>query len=194
MHSIIINVNLPARDGNKSSMDHAQTGNLDRSILNSSGRGLRNLCNVLRNNVEEAEKVQRLTRAENANSYESFLPNNIEPSAERVTHHNPSTFFLQTMYFIIKFLENLAVVLYVIWKYRMRENTNFHLHGIAWKTGLALGVGSIISWLSHTAYYRIYGHPWKYANGPTMSSKSFKCVMYVCGEVKRIDMPKTQRK
>ena len=58
---------------------------------------------------------------------------------------------------------------------------------------LTLLLGTLISWISHISYYRLHGHPWKFANGPTINfgtegkdQKSFRCDMYMLGQHKTI--------
>ena len=109
-----------------------------------------------------------------------------------ITHHNPSTFFLQTTYFIIKFLEYLGVVLLTICYYPIWGDEPFLLFHT--KIGLTLGLGSLVSWVSHLIYYRLHGHPWHSANGPTINlsthvkKNSFKCDIHSFGERSQIEI------
>ena len=127
----------------------------------------------------------------NKRQTEEHSPLNGNSTTQRKsTHHNQSTFFLQTTYFVIRFAENLTVLLLVTQYCEMQNNPLFRT--FPYKLGLTLGFGSVISWLSHMAYYRLYGHPWKSSNGPTANiskeaNKNFlKCDLFLCGSRKSI--------
>lgn len=108
-----------------------------------------------------------------------------------VTQHNPSTFFVQTLYFCIKFIENLTILHLVMYYCKLSNDTTFST--FYWKLRLTLYLGSLITWLSHIAHYRLHGHPWKFANGPTVyysykkKKKTMKWELYVFGKRIKID-------
>ena len=125
--------------------------------------------------------IEANTQAEDASTMEVLRSNTRQDNnaIETVVHHNPTTFFLQTMYFVIKFLENLAVVLLVmfyceIWRYGS-------------KIGLTLGLGSLLTWVSHSFYYKVHGHPWKFSNGPSIGCWHCKYRLYLFGECKLVN-------
>ena len=101
-------------------------------------------------------------------------------------HHNPSTFCVQTLYFVIKFIEHLLVVLLVT--YYCDISTYLRRDTFTTKIPFTLCFGTLISLLSHAAYYRLFGHPWKLANGPTfdVDKRSCRFDMYVFGTRKTI--------
>ena len=93
---------------------------------------------------------------------------------EGTSHHNPPTFFLQTIYFVLKFGENLIVLLILFVYYNIQDivssdSTNTRFSTFPTVLGLTLAIGSFITWGSHVAYYRFHGHPWKSANGPLVN-------------------------
>ena len=106
------------------------------------------------------------------------------------TYHNPPTFILQTLYFLIKLVENVSAVLFVTFYCKISNNSIFET--FPKKVGIyTLFAGTLISWFSHILYYRLHGHPWKFANGPTVNfgskkneQKYFKADMYVLGQHK----------
>ena len=117
-----------------------------------------------------------ITSNENSFKLDEFLSKNkgyskhkvLKEDEWRVTHHNPSTFFLQTMHFAIKFLENATIVCLLNYYCEIASDPIFIR--FPWKMFLILSGVSILSWISHTSYYRLHGHPWKLANGPTFHS------------------------
>ena len=122
---------------------------------------------------------------------------NISLTSKKITtHHNPSTFLLQSTYFLIKLIENILVILALIVHYKIQNLTTEGgeermFSSFPLKIGLTVGVGTLISWVSHVIYYRLHGHLWKSANGPTINVEkslcSFKYEYYLCGKRKESD-------
>ena len=59
--------------------------------------------------------------------------------------------------------------------------------------GLNLGIGTLLTWTTHILYYRVYGHPWKYSNGPSGGKWYFKCQLHLNGKQISIGNNKSQK-
>ena len=111
---------------------------------------------------------------------------------EDETHHNPSTFVVQTIYFFVKFIEYLTILLLVMVYCEIDSDKVFET--FRWKLSVTLVCGSVISWLSHIGYYRLYGHPWSFSNGPTINlsternQNSLNLEFFLLGRRKKITM------
>ena len=100
-------------------------------------------------------------------------------------HHTPSTFFLQALFLLIKVVENIVVYQVVIhscqiWKgIELFENLELNIGHII------LG-GTLLTWISHSIYYRFFGHPWSYSNGPSVGKWFLRYQIHFMGKTLRI--------
>ena len=158
--STILNVNLIPPEGYK-----LATTQQDKAVRGMNEYG-----------QDELDTDEEGKDARGTNEYEKdevqFPLTNAYKADEEWTHHNPSTFVLQTFYFLVKFFEHLTILLLVIVYCEIQSDAVFRT--FPWKLGVTLVAGSCISWLSHLAYYRLYGHPWKFSNGPTINVSTEK--------------------
>jgi hypothetical protein len=184
--SIIINVNVIPLKGYRvdkyASKGHHRSSNMDETERSPINDAL----------IEKGQPTGKQPQPNTKNS---------QKSKKITTHHNPSTFLLQTTYFIIKLLENLFVTLALTYHYKIQDIISTSTYDFVstsesederiflsfpLKMGLTVGVGTLISWVSHVIYYRLHGHPWKSANGPTIkveiSEPAFKYEYYLFGK------------
>ena len=160
--SIIINVNLTPRDGyNK----------------------YKGVKKKVQPNILGAEKTNPTEQKKNASDDQDQNETGENNAIITVVHHTPSTFFLQAMYFAIKLIENLTILLIVLC-YCHKWTGPELAASLQTNIGIILGLGSVMSWVSHSLYYRVYGHPWKYSNGPSLGKWYFKCQLYLLGNHK----------
>ena len=97
------------------------------------------------------------------------------------------------MFFVLKLIENITVCVVVL------SSCAFLLNESKFQTlkrniGLILAVGTALTWTTHVLYYRLYGHPWKYSNGPSGGKWYFKCHLYKSGKRLSIGNDRKQQK
>ena len=152
--------------------------------------------NLLGKKGKEASKEGKKGKKGGAINNRAGSVINYQLKSENITYHNPSTFLLQTTYFLFKLIENVSVVLVLIFYYKINyipgdsdrcRPANLNL--IACRPFLSFPlnivmivvVGTFLSWFSHVSYYRFHGHPWKLSNGPTGSYSLEAINVQCCG-------------
>ena len=121
------------------------------------------------------------TKMDETISYDQTDEEADDTDDEEILHHTPSTFFLQTMFFILKLIENVTVCVVVLSSCAFLLNES-RFQTLKRNIGLILSVGTALTWTTHVLYYRLYGHPWKYSNGPSGGKWYFKCHLYKSGK------------
>ena len=114
-------------------------------------------------------------------------------TAQSAVHHTPSTFFLQSLFFLIKVIENFVVYQIAIHSCHIWDGIRLFEHLELNIGGILLG-GSFVTWLSHSFYYRFYGHPWSYSNGPSLGKWFLEYQIHFMGDTKTIGKNKQQEK
>ena len=102
----------------------------------------------------------------------------------REEYHSPSTCCLQVSYLAVKLFENITLMILVIACCGIGQCVD--TFSLTKYFLLTLVLGNIISYISHAIYYKFYGHPWRYSNGPRMACCVFKSDYFCLGRKKRI--------
>ena len=107
------------------------------------------------------------------------------PTQNREEYHTPTTCCLQVSYLAIKLFENIVLMILVIACCGIGEC--YDTFSLTKYFLLTLGLGNLISYVSHSIYYKVYGHPWRYSNGPRMGRCVYKSDYFCMGRKKYIN-------
>ena len=102
-------------------------------------------------------------------------------------HTQPhSTFFIQSLFFLLVFAENLLLALWPLIK--GQSNRALACLGPEKLVNYVWIVAGLcaMSWMFHILYYKYMGHPWTEINGPQMSKMGIRCNVHLCGQEKRL--------
>lgn len=122
--------------------------------------------------------------------YVRILPIDKQIRGDRITAQKSqqhSTFMMQTLFFLLVFVENILLASWPLIKGQSENNRALAclgqeklIHYIVLVAALC-----VCSWIFHVLYYKYMGHPWTEINGPQLTpSGRLRCSLHLCGKEK----------
>ena len=110
------------------------------------------------------------------------MPQNVEIKPQS-QHH--STFFTQTLFFLLVFIENVFMTAWPLLKgHPNRALACLGQEKLIDYVFLVAGL-CLLSWICHVLYYKYMGHPWTEINGPQWTNTGgLRCNLNLCGREK----------
>lgn len=116
----------------------------------------------------------------------------IVPIEKKKSHPDPdykqkiiqqhSTFFVQTLFFILVLIENIFLASAPLY-YPSDNRASSCLSPETVKSYIGIVFGLCVgSWIFQIMYYKYMGHPWSAINGPTITRDDFSFFFHCCGK------------
>ena len=93
-----------------------------------------------------------------------------------------STFFIQTLFFALVFVENVTLASWPLIKGPPNRALSCLGQANIIKYLLIISGLCAASWICHILYYKYMGHPWTEINGPHFTKNGLKFNLHLCGE------------
>ena len=101
-------------------------------------------------------------------------------TAQQTEQH--STFFIQTLFFLVVFVENIILASWPLIKGPPNRALNCLGSESIWNLITIIFGLCFCSWTFHILYYKYMGHPWTEINGPNCTRYGLRFNFHLCGK------------